>query len=30
MAERGDYRAIHTVLLESPEFVDMELGSKGV
>ena len=23
MAERGDYRAIHTVLLESPEFVDM-------
>ena len=23
MTERGDYRAIHTVLLESPEFVDM-------
>ena len=28
MAERGDYRAIHTVLLESPEFVDMSAAAQ--
>ena len=28
MAERGDYRAIHTVLVESPEFVDMSAAAQ--